>query len=274
MKKKKTSVILGLAVMSVLFTGCGTLENGRGWGQDIVVWPDGKRLRNAAWNALRDPRTIIPAVGAGVFAVEEFDKNVSNWATKCNPIFGSEDAARDWSDDLRWALRGEAVFTALATPSGDDAGTWIGSKFDGGLVEFGAWGATKLATCGLKHCCGRTRPNRSNDRSFPSGHSSESFSLATLANRNIDYIRLEKVGLGEWRRPLKCANLLLASGVAWARVEGRKHYPSDVLAGAALGNFLTAFIHDAFLNLPETRDVAFQIAPHEDGAMLQVAFAF
>ena len=53
-----------------------------------------------------------------------------------------------------------------------------------------------------------------------------------------------------------------------ARVGGRKHFPSDVLFGAALGHFLTAFIHDAFLNLAEDgRD-------HRTGRDRRVDFTF
>ncbi len=91
------------------------------------------------------------------------------------------------------------------------------------------------------------RPDGSDDESFPSGHTSHAFAFATLANRNLDSLDY----LEDVRAPLQVANTVLASGVAWARVEARKHYPSDVLFGAALGHFLTAFIHDAFLNLPE-----------------------
>ena len=91
----------------------------------------------------------------------------------------------------------------------------------------------------------------------------------TLANRDLDYIDLPK----DFRPVLKIGNTLVASGVAWARVEGRRHYPSDVLVGAALGHFLTAFIHDAFLNLPEDSNVEFAISPVEEaGAGLILRF--
>jgi len=37
------------------------------------------------------------------------------------------------------------------------------------------------------------------------------------------------------------------AGTSWARVEAGMHYPSDVLAGAALGHFIAAVVNDAFL---------------------------
>jgi membrane-associated phospholipid phosphatase len=76
------------------------------------------------------------------------------------------------------------------------------------------------------------------------------------------------------KSPLKIGNYLLASGVGWARVEGRRHYPSDVLAGAALGHFLTAFIHDAFMNLPEAGNADIVVFPVKRGAGMALAFRF
>ena len=69
-------------------------------------------------------------------------------------------------------------------------------------------------------------------------------------------------------------NVVLAGGVAWARVEGRKHYPSDILFGAALGHFVTAFIHDAFLNLPDPERASLTTFPVEAGAGIQLAIRF
>jgi len=73
---------------------------------------------------------------------------------------------------------------------------------------------------------------------------------------------------------VKAGNIVVASGVAWARVEAQRHYPSDVLAGAALAHFLTAFIHDAFLNLSEDDDVGFAVLPVEGGAAAMLSFRF
>ena len=63
-----------------------------------------------------------------------------------------------------------------------------------------------------------------------------------------------------------------AIGCAWARVESGAHYPSDVLAGAALGNFTTLFIQEAF----DFDDSAFSlvVSPGPEEFSLQVGWDF
>ncbi len=240
--------ILFVGVLVPLFlAGCGTLEDGRGWGQD-ALWPvDLERVGRAARDALLSPATWVPLAGAGVFALGDLDERISDWASEHHPLFGSESGAADASNYLIGMLGAEALGTALATPSGGTPGAWALAKLKGGAVEAGAVVATGALTGWLKDGSNRERPDGSDHESFPSGHTSLAFTFATLANRNLDSLD----SLGDFRTPLQITNTVLASGVAWARIEARKHHPSDVLFGAALGHFLTAFIHDAFLNLPE-----------------------
>lgn len=261
-----TAVIL----ISFFVAGCGTLPNGRLWGQDAFFPVDGDRVSRAAHDAFFNSNTLVPLSSALVFSMDDFDERASDWAVKHNPVFGSEDEARDASSYLRAALRVEAVVTALATPGGDIPEQWMVSKAKGLGVELAAIGATSSVTDWIKDADDRTRPDDSSDKSFPSGHASGAFSYMVLANRNIDSIDMPEA----LKPPLKITNYLLASGVAWARVEGRRHYPSDVLAAAALGHFLTAFIHDAFMNLPENGNVDFVVFPVRNGAGIALAFRF
>jgi hypothetical protein len=250
-----TVTFLVIILLSIIVTGCGTLENGRGWGRDAIYPVDFDRICRAAHDAFFDWQTLVPLGGGLFFALDDFDERVSDWASDHNPIFGSRRNARNASDNLRTTLWMESAVTALATPSGDEPTEWTFSKLKGLGVEYVAIRATSGVTGWLKNDINRQRPDKSNDYSFPSGHSSSSFSYMTLANRNLDSIDLPEPVIPV----LKTGNLLLATSVAWARVEGRKHYPSDVLVGAALGHFLTAFIHDAFLNLPEDNRVQLAI---------------
>ena len=246
LKRSHIAVPLAMIFIMLSVTGCGTLGNGRGWGQDAISPVDLKKIPGAALNALIDPMTSVPAAGALVFGLTNWDKKVSHWATDHTPIFGSTKNANDDRLYLQIPLHAEAFITALAAPSGADSKTWISSKLKGFTVEGAAELMTVGATYGLKDVTGRTRPSGANNKSFPSADTSSAFSSVALSNRNLDSIKLPQ----EVKIPLKVVNILLGTGVAWGRVEAQAHYPSDVLAGAALGNFLTTTVHDAFLKPP------------------------
>jgi membrane-associated phospholipid phosphatase len=81
---------------------------------------------------------------------------------------------------------------------------------------------TEIYTGALKYTVQRERPDGSDNLSFPSGHSSAAFTLATVASQHYGW----KIGVPAY---------LLASGIGYSRIEKDKHYLSDVLAGAALG---------------------------------------
>lgn len=270
-KRRETCGLLLFALgVALTATGCGTLPDGSRWGQDAFTCFDSNRIARAARGALLSPHTLVPLAGAAVFAIDDFDEKASDWATKHTPLFGSENGARKASDDLASFLAAETLVTALATPSGNEAAPWASAKMKGLAVEGTAIGITQSLTGVLKEAFVRDRPDGSNDNSFPSLHSSTAFACATLSNRNLDSIDLP-AGM---RPVFQSGNLVIASGVAWARIEGRKHYPSDVLFGAALGHFLTAFIHDAFLNLPDDDRVELAVGPLDTGAGIHLAVRF
>jgi len=268
LKRSNPMVLFAIAFVLFAVAGCGTLSNGRGWGQDAIYPVDLKKIPRAALNALLDPQTFVPATGALVFGLSKWDKKVSHWATEHNPIFGSTTNAANSALYFEIPLYTEVFITALATPSGDDSKDWVSSKLKGMAVE----GAAELVTVGvtslLKDVTGRTRPNGGSHASFPSGEASAAFSSVALSNRNLDSIQLPQ----EVKIPLKVVNILLGTTVAWARVEAQAHFPSDVLAGAAIGNFLSLTLHDSFLNLPKDRGYGFSISPLRGGAMAGLYF--
>jgi hypothetical protein len=261
--------LLMLGLFLTLIPSCGTLENGRGWGQDAICPVNSKRISRSLYNACVDWGTLIPAGGAVVSSLDNFDERVNSWATGRTPIFGYMDSASRTANYLEGILVAEAFVTALATPSGEDSKEWVYSKAKGLSVELGAELVTAGVTSGLKDISNRERPS-GGDNSFPSGHSSGAFTSAVLSNRNLQQIPMSD----NLRFALEVGNLVLASATAWARVEANAHWLSDVFAGAAIGYFFGAFVHDAFMGLPEENPVQVKVVPLHGGAMLSFSFPF
>lgn len=265
----KTIRVLVLPVASMLLAGCGTLPDGRLWGQDATLVPGWAQVRESAVGAARDPWVWGPLVGAAVFQIDDWDRRVSDWARDDTPIFGSTEDARQWSDDLREASEWANYLTIVATPGGSDAGDWMIAKARGVLVQASAASATNFLTGELKATFDRERPNGADRESMPSGHTSESAVHTRLASRNLASIEMDP----GTRRALDAGLVALTFGTSWARIEAGWHYPSDTLVGMALGNFIAAFVNDAFLGLrPSTARVA--VAPADGGALLQWSWAF
>ncbi|HEX2493457.1 MAG TPA: phosphatase PAP2 family protein [Steroidobacter sp.] len=257
------------AAASAVLSGCGTLPNGRGWGEDAAVLPGWERVRTSVVDAARDPWVWAPLVGAAAFQIDDWDRRTSDWARKHTPVFGSEHNAENWSDDLRSASVWAHYLTIAATPGGAQVGEWLLSKAKGSLVQVAAVSATSNLTSQLKGSADRERPNGAADESFPSGHTSSSAVHTRLASENLETIAMSRGA----RRTLDVGLTALTIGTSCARIEAGWHFPSDTLVGMALGNFVGSFVDDAFLGIDESSlQVAFW--PMRDGAAVQVRFAF
>ncbi len=96
--------------------------------------------------------------------------------------------------------------------------------------------ASGIATNSFKYVIGRGRPTDnqgaynfqpfSGRDSFSSGHTTEAFALASVISEHYDtpWVQITSYGL--------------AGMVGYARLNNNRHWPSDVLAGAAIGTFV------------------------------------
>jgi hypothetical protein len=260
--------LLVVAIAGWISTGCSTLPSGRGWGADATAQPGWGRVRRAASEAARDPWVWAPAAGALAFQVNSFDRKTSDWARDHTPIFGSTGNAERWSDNLRAACGFAMAGTLIATPSGTETSEWLMNKLKGAAVELAAVGATSLTTTILKNTTGRTRPNGSDDESFLSGHTSSAAVSCRLAKINLDSIDTSDAA----RRATGIGLDVAVIGTAWARVEAGEHFPSDVLAAMALGNFFGRFVTDAFLEPDANQSIS--LTPVDGGAELSWTIRF
>jgi hypothetical protein len=93
-----------------------------------------------------------------------------------------------------------------------------------------------LLTISLKEIVSRTRPNQRNDLSFPSGHTSNAFTWATI----LSHYYGRKAAIPAYG---------IATFIAWSRLDMDAHYLSDVVFGAALGYIIGRTV----VNTSETR---------------------
>lgn len=265
----RRAAAFAILAASATLTGCGTLPDGRIWGADATWRPGMARIRDAAVDAARDPYVWAPLAGAAVVQIDDWDRRISDWARRHTPVFGSEEDAERWSDDLRDASVLAHWATILATPGGGDAGPWLVAKAKGGLVSAAAVASTVAITRGLKTTVHRDRPNGEDDESFPSGHTSSSAVHTRLASRNLRWIPISTAT----RRTLDVGLAALTVGTSWARIEAGWHFPSDTLFSVALGNFIGSFINDAFLD-SGPGDASVVLRPLPGGALLEVRAGF
>jgi len=229
----------------------------------MLHWPHDGEWRDATLQALRAERTWIPAAAA--LAVAPWDRKISDWATSHTPVFGSVDNAQEASGRLLGYTHVSMLVTAVVEPGGE--APWR-SRFNRILVEYGAIAASNGTTSLTKALITRTRPDGDGEDSFPSGHSTSAFASATLASFNLEGTPMP----GGLRIGLDAGITTLAAGTAWARVEGGRHFPSDVLAGAAIGSFVSTWIHQCFLRDNPYESVDLRIGRHEWSASARVVF--
>ncbi len=120
---------------------------------------------------------------------------------------------------------------------------------------------TSLVTTGMKLAVGRERPDGSNRRAFPSGHTSNAFAFATIFSHHHPKARIPAY--------------LAASIVAVSRMDEDVHYLSDVVAGATLGYIVgrTVIRQESKKTGPRTTWMPY-LSPSrgEAGVLIQVDF--
>ncbi|MEN8209562.1 MAG: phosphatase PAP2 family protein [Candidatus Fermentibacteria bacterium] len=152
------------------------------------------------------------ALTAGAFLSERSEGNqdfmgegcLKDLSLVCDRAFGLPLLG---ASSLIWA--GGAVFDNSST---EETGQML---TEGLLLTYGLTGAIKLAS-------GRTRPDTTNTRSFPSGHASSTACAAVIL--------WDSYGPGAG-----IPATAVAVFTALSRVSLGKHYPSDVIAGASIG---------------------------------------
>lgn len=115
---------------------------------------------------------------------------------------------------------GDVILVALPTTALGT--TLIKEDYKGTLQLFGGMFTNVAITHGLKVTVNKPRPDRSDNRSFPSGHTSISFQGASFIQKRYGW----KLGIPAYA---------LAGFAGYSRIQANKHDGWDVLAGAIIG---------------------------------------
>jgi len=261
--------VVPFLLLALGLSACGTMSGGRGWGQDATLAPGWGRVGRAAWNATVAPETWIPAAGALALQFGHADESVVDWAAKNTPVYGSQQNADQMSDHLKHASAALWIVSGVATPSGDGFEQWSLNKARGFAVQLSSGFLLRETVGYMKGATDRTRPNGAG-QSFPSAHASGTSHYNTQTSKNVEAL--------EWSTATTTATQVglgaLTVATAWARVEANQHYPSDVLAGMALGHFFGAFFTDAFIGIDDPRNLTILFEPARDGIAATVRFNF
>lgn len=121
--------------------------------------------------------------------------------------------------------------------------------------------AQLMVTIPLKEIAGRSRPFTNEGthdfkpmhggKSFPSGHTTQAFALASVISAHADQ---------PW---VSCVSYGLAGMVGLSRVEQRQHFMSDVVMGALIGTYVgrTVVAHNQALRFEGRSKVSLSLAP-------------
>jgi phosphatidylglycerol lysyltransferase len=166
---------------------------------------------------------------------------LSHAAGAAEPLSESQRHVESAGNALRLAIPASALLaTFLLDPVNDQvAGEADVQRSRFNLLHLGgsprhdlalALGRTWVVTDALKYAVGETRPD-GGPRSFPSGHASVAFAGAEFMRVQYGW---------KWAAPAYAA----ATFVAWSRVEARRHYTHDVIAGALIGVLANHDLHE------------------------------
>lgn len=239
------AAIVALLFVGAFASGCSTMENGRRWGEDATLRPGLKKVGRSALDALTSPMFYVPAAAALLLQIDQADRRISDWAMEHTPVFGSMRGAEQRSEDIRSASSYLFYLSVLATPGGNEPVPWAVSKAKGALVQQSAVSVNHFLVNTVKDATNHKRPDRVDDRSFPSSRTANVTAFTSLASRNVSVMNLP----GQVKTAFKAVLYTAPFVTAWARVEAGAHYPADALAGISQGYFVTTLINDSLMGL-------------------------
>lgn len=241
----------------LLFSSCSLLNKKGSWGKNALYPLRGQTILKAIQKNGASPHVWGPLVGAGVIFATNTDERISNWVHHEGSVYKNVEFADKWSDNFNNIQKYEMYAVILFTPSFDEEksiSNYLVNKVRGGLAVNIASSSSRFSVDQVRKVVHRRRPNGMDYKSLPSGHAAEAGSRRVIIEKGIESIDMapEQLKIG-----INALNTGMSIGTLWARVEGKRHYPTDVLAGYAFGTFISGVVYDTLMNLDYNESVVF-----------------
>ncbi|MBZ7964542.1 phosphatase PAP2 family protein [Campylobacter sp. 2457A] len=156
--------------------------------------------------------------------------------------------------DDKKQVKNAGDITQIAVPIYAFGLLFYNDDFKNGILPYTlSFAATQASVEILKRIVKEERPDKSDNLSFPSGHSAAAFFGATFIHKR--YVIKQAI-----------IPYILATYTAYSRVKADKHYTRDIIAGAAVAGFWNFVLVDRVPNL--------MLEPRTDGFFLRYAKTF
>ncbi len=240
--------------------GNALLDEGRRWACDgaaLVTYP-------LHWQAQDFERFAAFAASLGILIATDEQTYQAIQERKSNVTDDISKATTDFGGPYAWGIAGGLIAGGLLTKNPE--------MRDTGRDALEAAAFAGLLTNIFKPVFGRERPEQSdgqtifhgfdnNYKSFPSGHATTAFAVASVVAMRTD----------GWIVPTVAYTL--ATIVAFDRVNDRAHFVGDVFAGAAIGVSVGRFIVGRHEREEEVKAALHvEILPIRDGIGARLAF--
>jgi len=169
-----------------------------------------------------DAKWLVPAV-AGTGTLFLFDHRISNAAKADTALRTPSNAISNIGGIAPYAVPG-AMWALGAVKHNDHAA-------EAGRLGLEAQLDSQVVMHVLKFISNRQRPDSADHQSFPSGHTMSAFAMAAVLSS--EYHDKPLVVFGSYG---------FATAVSLARVGGLNHFPSDVVAGAVIGELIGRYV--------------------------------
>lgn len=260
-----------LIYMLLILQSCSVINKKGSWGKKALYPLRSERLVEAIKKNASSGHVWGPLIGVGVVTALDLDRNISNWVHHEGAIYKDVRAADNWSDHFNNIQKYEMYAVILLTPSHDEDMSftqYLYNKVRGGFALNIASSSTRFTVDQVRKVVHRQRPNRMDMKILPSGHASEAGARRVIVSKGVDAIDMKE----QLRTGIKFLNTGMSAATIWARVEGKRHYPSDVLAGYALGSFVSGVVYDFLMN--DDSEQSFSFIPMKDKYSMTYTISF